>query len=128
MGGGGAAVEGGDGVEDVEGLVVVGAGGAAGAEGVGEVAQAEAAAIFGIAIHQGDFANLLILGAVELHGAAEGIGVGHEEGALAAVDLEARLVGVVGVEGGEQGADGAGGIFDGAGDVGIHVHVDGRAV
>ena len=125
-------------------LLVIGPVLPAGAQGLAHVRQAQSSAVLVVVVEQGDLlvavvklggglfvqagvglgAGGLVLGPQEQHRAAEGVGVGHHQGALGAVDLEPGLLGVVHVEGGEQLGDGTIGEQDVPGEVGVHVHGD----
>ena len=70
--------------------------------------------------------HFLVLRPEQANGAAEGVGVGNQQGAFSAENLEVRLLKgrVVHVEGGKQRGDGAGGEAHLSGQIGIHIHLN----
>lgn len=115
-------------LQDVVCQVAVGPVEAFGPEGAGHVCDAEAAAVECVAVAEGHLPPLLGLWEVDLHGSAEGVGVGDAEAAEGAVDLDPGELCAPDVEAGRYGARRAAVEVHYPDDVGGYVYFDLLAV
>ena len=98
-----------------------------GAQRLGHVGQTERPAVFRVREEERQLPPGAVLRAVQLHRAAEAVGIGAYQRPLRAVNLQARLPPIMNVEGGEQGAHRPAGKLQQAGHMGGDMDADGFA-